>query len=114
MEFHSNFIIVFWDRIINNLLLVFDKILLNGELAYSQRLSVISLIYKDSDAENIANYRPKCLTTVDYKILAFVLAERVQKLLPNIIEPDQTGYVKGRFIGTNIRTVEDIICHSDK
>jgi hypothetical protein len=38
----------------------------------------------------------------------------VQKVLPNIIEHDQTGYVKGRFIGTNIRTVEDVICHSDK
>jgi len=39
---------------------------------------------------------------VDYKILTKVLANRLEKVLPKIINPDQTGYVKGRYIGENI------------
>jgi hypothetical protein len=33
--------------------------------------------------------------------------------LPHIINEDQTGYIKGRFIGCNIRQIEDVIIHSD-
>ena len=31
------------------------------------------------------------------------------KVLPKIINNDQTGYIKGRYIGENIRTITDII-----
>jgi len=30
-------------------------------------------------------------------------------VLPNIINIDQTGYVKGRYIGENIRLIQDVI-----
>ena len=30
-------------------------------------------------------------------------------MLPNIINIDQTGYVKGRYIGENIRLIQDVI-----
>ncbi len=35
-------------------------------------------------------------------------------MLPHIINKDQTGYIKGRFIGCNIRLIEDIIIFTDK
>ena len=31
------------------------------------------------------------------------------KVLPNIINSDQTGYVKGRFIGENVRLIHDVM-----
>ena len=49
------------------------------------------------------------LLNVDYKILTKALAIRTQKVLDNIISPDQVGYIKGRFIGENIRTTADIL-----
>ena len=30
-------------------------------------------------------------------------------MLPNIINVDQTGYVKGRYIGENIRLIQDVL-----
>ena len=45
----------------------------------------------------------------DYKILTKLLARRLQKVLPSIISCDQSGYLKGRYIGENIRTIFDII-----
>ena len=44
----------------------------------------------------------------DYKILTKLLANRLQKVLPLLIKDDQTGCLKGRFIGENIRKIIDI------
>ena len=37
------------------------------------------------------------------------LALRLKKVLPSIINDAQTGYIKGRFIGENIRLISDIL-----
>ena len=41
------------------------------------------------------------------------MANRLSKVLPHIINIDQTGYIKGRFIGCNIRIIEDILQFTD-
>ena len=46
---------------------------------------------------------------VDYKILTKIIAKRIKKVLPKIINPNQTGYVKGCFIGENIRLIQDVM-----
>ena len=64
----------------------------------SQRRGIISLIdKKDKDTSLLENLRPISLLSVDYKILTKVIAKRLEKLLPKIINPDQTGYVKGCY-----------------
>ena len=40
-----------------------------------------------------------CFTNCDYRILANVLANRLDKVLPYVISCDQTGYEKECFIG---------------
>ena len=37
------------------------------------------------------------------------LAKRIEKYLPQLIDSDQTGFVKGRYIGQNIRLLSDIM-----
>ena len=37
------------------------------------------------------------------------MARRSERVLPFIINPDQTGYIKGRYIGENIRLISDLI-----
>ena len=69
----------------------------------------MSLLHKKGDTTNLNNYRPLSLTGVDYKILTYILAERVQKVLKQITNTDQKGFIKGRFIGYNIRLVQDTI-----
>ena len=76
-------------------------------------MAVLSLIFKKGDEENIENYRPISLTNVDYRILAFTLAQRMQKFIGTMISNDQSAYIKGRYIGTNIRLVSDIIDYFD-
>ena len=75
---------------------------------------MLSLIYKKGDPDNLENWRPISLLNVDYKIATRVLSKRIQKVLPQIISMDQQGYIKNRFIGYNIRQIQDIIDYTDK
>jgi hypothetical protein len=45
---------------------------------------------------------------VDLKLLSYTLAQRLKKILPKLINEDQTGYIKNRLIGFNLRQIQDI------
>lgn len=104
----------FWDNIKHTLIESYNESFLEGELSHSQKQSVLSLIFKKGDKENIRNYRPISLTNCDYKIVAFTLANRLQSVLDKLISHDQTGYIKKRYIGTNLRLIQDTIEFSQK
>ena len=38
-----------------------------------------------------------------------VIASRIKNVLPDIIHPNQTGYVQNRFIGETIRSIYDVM-----
>ena len=80
----------------------------NKELSYDQKRGIITLIpKKGKDLCLLKNWGQ----LVDYKILTKALATRLQVILKNIINPDQVGYLAGRFIGENIRTTADILTY---
>ena len=55
------------------------------------------------------NWRPISLLNTDYKIASKAIAKRMQKFLPKLVHSDQCGYVKNRFIGENIRLIDDVL-----
>ena len=84
-------------------------------LSISQRQGIISLIPKKSkDKTILENLRLISLLNVDCKILTKVIAKRIEKVLPTLINSDQTGYVKGRYVGENVRLIYDLIHYTDK
>lgn len=104
----------FWIDIKTYLIQSMQYSLKNGELSIDQRRGIIILIpKKDKNRLFFKNWRPITLLNVDYKLLAKTLAVRLCKVLPFIIDEDQTGYIKGRFIGCNIRKIEDTIIYTN-
>ena len=82
-------------------------------MSVEQRRAIISLLAKkEKDRLFLKNWRPISLLNVDYKILAKAPANRLTKFLPLLIDEDQTGYVKQRFIGNNIKIIEDIMIYT--
>ena len=80
-----------------------------GEMPISQRRGVIFLLPKeDANLLKIANWRPTTLLNVNSKIASKVIATRFETVLDLLISPDQTGFLKGRYIGQNIRLVNDV------
>ena len=42
-----------------------------------------------------------------------VIAYRLKRILNNLTHTDQTAYIKGRYIGENIRLIEDVLHYTD-
>lgn len=85
-----------------------------GSLPGTFNDALISLIpKKDRDISDPANYRPVSLLGVDCKILTKVLASRLDKILPDIINCDQVGFIKNRCSGDNMRRLIHLI-HKSK
>ena len=64
---------------------------------------------EDKNKVFLDNWRPSSLLNTDYKIATKAIAARIAKVLPRLIHGDQTGYIKGHFIGQNVRLIADII-----
>ena len=80
------------------------------ELTELQNQSIISLIPKsDKDTSILENWRPISLLNVDYKIATKTIANRLKKVLPKLIHASQTGFLKGRNINENIRTIFEVL-----
>ena len=100
----------FFDLLGPDLVDSFNSAYHTGEMSISQRRGVITLVPKeDSDLEALSNWRPITLLNLDYKIVSKVIAKRLEKVLPLLVCPDQSGFVKGRYMGQNIRLVNDIL-----
>ena len=85
-----------------------------GCLSMTQRRGIITLIPKKHKPVNkLKNWRPINLLNYDYKIASKCIANRIQKILPKLINNDQTGFLKGRFIGENIRLIDSIIHYAN-
>ena len=103
----------FWGKLKIVLTDIYNKSYNEALMSYSQRSSILSLLFKKGDPLCLDNYRPISLLNVDLKLISHVLAQRLKKVLPKIINVDQTGYVKNRFIGFNLRQIQDIIDYAD-
>jgi hypothetical protein len=66
-------------------------------------------LFKNGDPLVLDNYRPISLLNVDLQLHSYVLAQRLKKVLEKIVNIDQTGYIKNRFIRINHRQIHDII-----
>lgn len=100
----------FWHEIKYLVFQSFQHSYLNGSLSNEQKRGILKLIpKKDKILTKVKNWRPISLLNTDYKLLTHVLATRLQKVLHSIISIDQSGYIKGRNISLNIRTIYDII-----
>ena len=66
-----------------------------GKLAITQRRGIISLIPKKDKALNeLKNWRPITLLNCDYKIASKAIASRLKFVLSDLINHDQTSFLK--------------------
>ncbi len=104
----------FWPLIKDLVMGMISETFQHGELPYSMRKALLALLFKKGDSTLLKNYRPISLTNYDYKIICFTLTNRLQKVIKTLIHDDQTGYIKGRYIGTNARLIQDYFEHCEK
>jgi len=108
--FPNEFFKKFSNQLAPLLLSVFEESLVTNSLPLTMRQAVISLLLKkDKNPLNCSSYRPVSLLNTDAKILAKILARRLENIIPSIISSDQTGFIKNRYSFFNIRRLFNIL-----
>ncbi len=80
-----------------------------GELSIEQKRGIVTLLPpKNLNRRFLKNGRQISLLNTDYIIIAKILAIRLKNVFPQIINDDQTEYLKNRYIRQNIRNLEDV------
>ena len=111
--FSKEFYGTFFDLLKQNLLDSYNEAFQKGSLSVSQRKGVIFLIPKnDCDLSELTGWRQMTLL-IHYKILAKCIAKRIEPFLPKLIHSDQTGFMKDRFIGQNVRLLNDLMQYTN-
>jgi len=113
--FTVEFYKIVYDLLGNDLLACLNEAYEKQELTIWQRRGLITLLPKeDGSLLDLHNWRPITLLKVDSKVAAKAIAKRIEAALPNLIHPYQTGFVKGRYIGENIRLISDLLDLTNK
>ena len=110
----TEFYLVFWDDLGDFLVLVLNERYRLGVLTYSQRQSLLRLLYKKDDKRLPKNWRPISLLNTDYKLASKVITERLKPVMSSIVHRDQTCGVVGRSIFSNLQLIRDILDMIDK
>lgn len=69
----------------------------------------IVLIPKVNQPQNFNHFIPISLCNFAYKIVATILAGKLSKVLDKIISPNQSAFVKGRWIAENTAFAQEIV-----
>ncbi|KAL9665517.1 hypothetical protein QQ045_020937 [Rhodiola kirilowii] len=102
--FPAGFFQQFWSIIRQDFINTCFSFLNEGVAPSGCNDTLIVLIPKQNAASKMEDYRPISLTSVVSKTVAKTIVNRLQQILPEIISPAQSAFVKGRLITDNYLT----------
>jgi len=92
------FIKAFWHLVKLDVLRFMDEFYVNGIFPRGGNASFIVLIPKVPNLQSLDEYRPISLIGCMYKIVAKLLANRMKKVMPFIIDESQSAFIEGRHL----------------
>ena len=70
---------------------------------------MLTLIPKEENASEIRKFRPIALINCSFKIFSKALNNRLTRIIDRLISPNQTAFIKGRYILESIVAAHEII-----
>jgi len=112
--FGACFFQTYWDIVHKEVTDAVIQFFQTGWLAPNYNANTLILIPKTSNADSIDQYRPIALANFKFKVITKVMADRLAKILPNIISVEQRGFIRGRNIKDCIILASEAINVLDK
>jgi hypothetical protein len=103
----------YWEEIKADYLLMITRAVENKKLPPGVNKGLISLLHKGGAKNKLSNWRPITLLNVTYKLFAKVLQLRLQPVLMEIMNPDQSAFLLLHFILDNIFLTQETIVWAD-
>ena len=92
----------YWDIVGQSVVSYVSQILNTGVMPPKLNETYICLIPKISCPQKIIDFHPISLCNIAYKIVSKVLANRLKKILPEVISESQSAFVLGRQITNDV------------
>lgn len=107
--FSLNFVKKYWDFLKHDFEQAIKDFEISGYLPRGCNPSFIALIPKVSNPQIVSNYRPISLVSLQYKVLSKLLANRLRKILPDVISDNQSAFLEGRQIVDCVLLANEIV-----
>ncbi|CAI5999429.1 unnamed protein product [Closterium sp. NIES-65] len=101
-EFH-------WDILGKHFMKLVDSFAATATLPTSTNNVVTILLHKKGGREQLENYRPITLLSLTYKVIARVVADRMKRVLHEVISPEKYDFLPGRRLSDAVGLVADAI-----
>ena len=83
----------------------------SGSIPLSINCTFITLIPKVKSPSIVLKFRPIALCNVIYKLVSKVVANRLKKILPNLISESQSAFQSNKAISNNILLAFELLHH---
>ncbi|XP_071704786.1 uncharacterized protein [Rutidosis leptorrhynchoides] len=107
--FNFHFFKKFWSIIKSDLIDATTWFWDTGEISKGCNASFITLVPKKADALGLGDFRPISLIGSYYKIVVKILSNRLRKVIPSLVGPEQSGFLKDRYILDGVLVANETI-----
>ncbi|XP_056163671.1 uncharacterized protein LOC130137005 [Syzygium oleosum] len=97
-----------WEIIGPSILMAVRDFFESGCMLKELNNTILTLVPKSPNASAMTDFRPIACCNTLYKCISKILARRIAHVLPTLISPSQTAFVKGRRISDNIMIAQEL------
>ncbi|CAN1141794.1 Transposon TX1 uncharacterized 149 kDa protein [Linum perenne] len=108
-SFRISFFKDYWDTVGNDVITAVLHFFHSGQLPGFVNSLFLALIPKKMNASEMKDFRPISCCNVIYKLISKVIANRMKRVLPSLINRSQSTFVQGRLISDNIMLAHEIL-----
>ncbi|XP_027120639.2 uncharacterized protein [Coffea arabica] len=105
----GKFFMVAWSVVGADVVSAVRSFFCGAELPRAVTATSIALIPKVGHPQDFSQFRPISLCNFVNKLISRVLADRLAQVLPKIISPQQSGFVRGRLISDNFLLAQGLL-----
>lgn len=98
-----------WDIIGEDFYNAIEEFFRTGKILREINATFITLIPKTINASKVGDFRPISLCNVVYKTITKIMANRIKKVIGDIVGPEQGAFVPGRHISDNISLAHELV-----
>lgn len=98
-----------WEVVGDEAIQAVKEFFTSGRMLRKFNATTIALIPKKTGADELSQFRHvSCCSTV-YKVVARLLKRRLKLFVPDVVQNNQVGFIKGRFLCENVLLASELV-----